>query len=218
MEGNTTVERIRCCGVLAVLVIDRLESVRPLAETLLKAGIGGIELTLRTPVALDAVRAIKKDFPSILCGVGTVISPDQVRAVVDAGGDFAVAPGTNRRVIETARSLGIPFAPGISTASDIETGIEYGLDLLKFFPAEAMGGVPYLRSISGPYAHLGLQFIPLGGVSAKNASSYLGLQSVAAIGGSWIAGRELIREERWDAILENGLEAMRLVRGAGRGE
>ncbi|MCK4960426.1 MAG: keto-deoxy-phosphogluconate aldolase, partial [Planctomycetes bacterium] len=124
---------------------------------------------------------------------------------------FGVAPGTNASVIRQAQSVGLAFAPGIATASDIETAVELGCRELKFFPAEPSGGVKYLKSLAGPYAHLGLRFVPLGGLTAENVSGYLSLPQVTAVGGSWIAKREVIRQRNWQEIAENAAQARRIV-------
>jgi Entner-Doudoroff aldolase len=203
---------IEARGVVAVLVIDELKHAVPVARALLRGGITAMELTLRTPVALECIRAIRHDVPDMLAGVGTVLEPRQVTEVVRAGGAFAVAPGCNRRVIDAAIDAGLPFAPGISTASDIEQALEAGCRLLKFFPAEPSGGLPYLNSLAAPYAHLRLRYIPLGGLNAKNMRSYLENPHVAALGGSWLAPRELIAAERWDEITAHAQAAVDAVR------
>jgi len=204
-------DRIERSGVIAVLVIDEIEHGPPLAEALLAGGVDAMELTLRTPAAIDALQAIRRDVPSMLAGIGTILTPDQVEQVVDAGATFGVAPGLNRRVVERAQALGLPFAPGVTTPSEIEAGVELGCRELKFFPAEPSGGVSYLKSTNAPYAHLGLRYIPLGGLNADNMSSYLAHPAVPAIGGSWIAPRKLIQEENWSAITQNAVEARRII-------
>jgi 2-dehydro-3-deoxyphosphogluconate aldolase/(4S)-4-hydroxy-2-oxoglutarate aldolase len=200
MKEAEVFSRLESARIVAVLIIDRAEDAAPVAEALFTGGIRAMELTLRTPVALDALREIKRSVPQMIAGVGTVLRPEQVREVLDAGGDFAVAPGTNRRVVETALAAGLPFAPGICTPSDIEAALEYDRRLLKFFPAEPSGGLAYLRVIAAPYAHLGLKYIPLGGVSQANMSTYLKEPQIAAIGGSWLAPRETIRDRGWETI------------------
>jgi len=205
-------DRIRKYGVLVVVVVEKIETVGPLMETLMKADVWGLELTLRTPVALDALRIIKKQYPGMLAGIGTVLTPEQVRVIAEEGADFAVAPGTNRRVIEESLKLGLSFAPGISTASDIETALEYDFRLMKFFPAELMGGINYLNGINGPYEHLGIEYIPLGGLNEKNMQDYLNQKRVAAVGGSWIAKRDLLGAKDWDAIFRNAEAARRIVK------
>lgn len=205
-------DRIRTYGVLVVVVVEKIETVGPLMETLMKADVWGLELTLRTPVALDALRIIKKQYPGMLAGIGTVLTPQQVRVIAEEGADFAVAPGTNRRVIEESLKLGLSFAPGISTASDIETALEYDFRLMKFFPAELMGGINYLNGINGPYEHLGIEYIPLGGLNEKNMQDYLNQKRVAAVGGSWIAKRDLLGAKDWEAIFRNAEAARRIVK------
>jgi len=205
-------DRIQKYGVLVVVVVEKIETVGPLMETLMKADVWGLELTLRTPVALDALRIIKKQYPGMLAGIGTVLTPEQVRVIAEEGADFAVAPGTNRRVIEESLKLGLSFAPGISTASDIETALEYDFRLMKFFPAELMGGINYLNGINGPYEHLGIEYIPLGGLNEKNMQDYLNQKRVAAVGGSWIAKRDLLGAKDWEAIFRNAEAARRIVK------
>ena len=171
-----------------------------------------MELTLRTPTAMDALRRIRATVPDMIVGAGTVLTPQQARECVAAGAAFAVAPGMNPRVVMEARQAGLPFAPGISTPSDIELALEQGCGLLKLFPAEPLGGISYLHSIAAPYVHLGVSFIPLGGVNTGNARQYLEEPSVRALGGSWLAPRELIQSRRWDVITENARQATDLVK------
>lgn len=195
-------QRIERCGVVAVLVIDDVRHAVPLAESLLAGGIDVMELTLRTPAAIDALRAIRRDVPDMLAGIGTILTPEQVGQVRDNGGAFGVAPGTNRRVVEAARAAGLPFVPGIATPSDLETALELGCSQVKFFPAEPCGGLEYLRSMAAPYAHLGVRFIPLGGLKLENMGTYLVDPLVLAVGGSWLAPRKLVQAQDWPAIRE----------------
>jgi 2-dehydro-3-deoxyphosphogluconate aldolase/(4S)-4-hydroxy-2-oxoglutarate aldolase len=171
-----------------------------------------MELTLRTPAALEALMRIVRDVPEMLAGVGTVLTPAQVQDVQAAGGAFAVAPGMNPTIVREAERVGLPFAPGVCTPSEIELALELGCRVLKLFPAEPSGGLAYLRSIAAPYAHLGVQYIPLGGVSAANAESYLREPDVLALGGSWLAPRDLIRRQDWPAVTANAAEATEIVR------
>ena len=203
---------IQSRGVVAVLVIDEIKHAVPVARALLRGGIASMELTLRTPAALECIRAIRQEVPEMLAGVGTVIEPRQVDEVVRAGGAFAVAPGCNPRVIAAAVAAGLPFAPGIATATDIESALESGCRLLKFFPAETSGGLRHLDSIAAPYAHLKLRYIPLGGLNANNMRVYLENRHVAALGGSWLASRDLIAAERWDDIAANAHAAADAVK------
>lgn len=198
-------------GVIAVLMLDDLFSAVPVAEALLKGGVDCIELTLRTPVAMQALHQIRKEVPEMQVGVGTILTLDQVNEVKEAGASFGVAPGMNPRVVAEARRIGLPFAPGVCTPTDIELAIEQGCRLLKFFPSEPSGGLPYLRTIAAPFAHLGVKYIPLGGVGAKNAEEYLNEPSVLALGGSWLAPRELIQKQDWKAITENAVTVKQIV-------
>ena len=197
--------------VIAVLVIDELKDAVPLAQALLAGGVDTIELTLRTPVAMDAAQAIKQEVPEMLIGLGTVISVDQVKAAAKTGIDFAVAPGCNPRIITVAREYGLSFAPGIITPTDIEVAIEQGCRVLKYFPAETSGGMKHLKSMAGPYQYLGLQFIPLGGLNLSNASAYLESPLICAIGGSWIARRPLIQAGDWKTITQNAKMIKNLI-------
>jgi 2-dehydro-3-deoxyphosphogluconate aldolase/(4S)-4-hydroxy-2-oxoglutarate aldolase len=203
--------KLRQSGVVAVLVIDDPDHAAPLAKTLFENGIGAMELTLRTPAAVAALKAVRAEVPEMLAGIGTILTPDQVREVADAGAEFGVSPGMNPRVVRAAREIGLPFAPGIATPSELENAIEEGCRTVKFFPAATLGGVPHLKSMASPYAHLGIQYIPLGGVNLGNLAAYLGEDSVPAVGGSWIATRNLINDENWKEIAANASEARRAV-------
>lgn len=211
MEEADVFGRLRKACIVAVLVLDRTEDALPVAEALQAGGVTAIELTLRTPVALAALVKIKQAFPDLLCGAGTVLTPAQVQEAQAAGADFAVAPGMNRRVVEAARAFGLPFAPGICTPSDIEQALEYDCALLKYFPAEASGGLAMLRALAAPYAHRSLQYIPLGGLSPANVVDYLREPIVGGIGGSWLAPRATIAARDWLVIttLARGVIALR---------
>jgi 2-dehydro-3-deoxyphosphogluconate aldolase/(4S)-4-hydroxy-2-oxoglutarate aldolase len=198
-------------GVIAVLVIERAEDAVPLARSLLAGGIDSIELTLRTPAALEALRRIKAEVPEILCGIGTILTPEQAKEAAAAGAAFGVAPGMNPRVVQAARQIGLPFAPGVVTPSDIELALELGCRLLKFFPAEPSGGLKYLKSMAAPYAHLNVRFIPLGGLESSHIATYLKEPIIPALGGSWLAPRDVIRKQDWQTITANAREATNLV-------
>jgi len=205
------IDKIDHSGIIAVLVIDELKHAVPVARALLAGDVNTVELTLRTPVALDAARAIKNEVPEINLGFGTVLTVHQVEAVAKLGADFAVAPGCNPKVIEAARENGLSFAPGIMTPTDIEMAIEQGCRVLKYFPAETSGGLNHLTNMVAPYQYLGLKFIPLGGLSIANAASYLESPLITAIGGSWLAKRPLIQAENWAAITQNAKEIRELI-------
>ncbi len=193
-------DRLARCGVIAVLVVDDAQSAVPLAQALLDGGIDAMELTLRTPAAIDALRAVRREVPQMLAGIGTILRPDQVTEVMAADAAFGVAPGLNPRVVEAAQQAGLPFAPGIATPSELERALELGCRDVKFFPAEPSGGLKYLKSIAAPYAHLGCQFLPLGGLTQDNIQAYLSEPLVLAVGGSWLATRDLIQAGDWNAI------------------
>jgi len=197
--------------IVAVLVVDSAKDAVRLAETLLEGGVKSMELTLRTDVAVQALKEIKKNVPSMNAGVGTVIFKEQVAQIIEAGADFAVSPGFNPTVAEEALKMKLPFAPGVATPSDIEGAVSMGFRILKFFPAEPIGGLAYLKSMAAPYRHLGLRFVPLGGLNAGNLGSYLENPLIGAIGGSWIAPREAIREGNWEAIRMNAQEVARIA-------
>lgn len=205
------IRKVDEAGVIAVLVIDELKHAVPLAKALLKGGVTAIELTLRTPVAIDAGRAIKKELPEIILGFGTVLTVEQVKAVAAIGADFAVAPGCNPRVIAAAREHGLSFAPGIVTPTDIEMALEQGCRVMKYFPAETSGGMTHLTNMVAPYSYLDLKFIPLGGLNLNNSVDYLSSPLITAIGGSWIAKQALIKNEQWDTITQNATEITELI-------
>ncbi len=204
--------RIQDTGIVAVLVIDRAEDAVPLAKALLAGGVNVMELTLRTPAALDALKAIRAGVPDMVAGVGTILTTEQVKQVVEADAAFGVSPGVNPRVLAAAREAGLSFAPGIVTPSDIELALEHGCKLLKFFPAEPSGGLAYLKAIAAPYAHLGLRYLPLGGVSDKNMASYLVDPNIAALGGSWLAPRDLIKAGAWAGITALAADAVQIIK------
>jgi 2-dehydro-3-deoxyphosphogluconate aldolase/(4S)-4-hydroxy-2-oxoglutarate aldolase len=203
--------QIRESGVIAVLVVDKLEDSVPLARALLEGGIQTMELTLRTPVALEALKRIRAEVPEMVAGIGTILTPEQARQAKEAGAAFGVAPGMNPRVVSAALKLSLPFAPGVATPSDIEQALEFGCRLLKFFPAEGCGGLTYLRNMAAPYMHLGLRYIPLGGLNTGNLEAYAKEPLVHALGGSWIAPRELILKQDWDAIRSNARDAKQAI-------
>jgi len=193
-------ERIFKKRVVPVVTLDRLEDAVSVAEALQAGGLDIIEVTFRTPAAESCLRAIKKAFPQMLVGAGTLLDTDQVKRARDAGAQFGVAPGLNEAVVQASLALGMPFVPGVMTPSDVERGLALGCKLQKFFPASVAGGLEMVNAIAGPYAHTGLKLIPLGGLNVKNAPDYLKLPIVAAIGGSWIADKKTIAAKNWTQI------------------
>ena len=210
--------RVRECPIIAVLIIENREDGVPLAKALLDGGITTMELTLRTPAAIGALRDIRSKVPEMLAGVGTVIHPHQVAEAQSAGAAFGVSPGVNRRVLEAAIASAFPFAPGICTPSDIEVALEHGYHLMKFFPAEPSGGLPYLKAMAAPYMHLGLDFIPLGGLNADNFTTYLAEKFVPAIGGSWLAPKDAVAKGDWKRITKIASDAVEAAASAKKAE
>lgn len=194
--------------VTPVIVIEDADDAEPLAEALLAGGIDIIEVTFRTAAAADAIGRIRKAFPDILLGAGTVLSAEQADQAIDAGAGFGLAPGLNPAVVERFQSRGGVFIPGIMTPSEIEKGMSLDCKLLKFFPAGTAGGVAALKALAGPYAHTGVQFCPTGGVNLGNMADYLSLPIVASVGGSWIATKQQIADKNWTAITDQAREAM----------
>lgn len=204
-------DQIEAAGVLAVLQVEDVSAAVPLARALVAGGVRAMELTLRTPAAIGALQRIRAEVPEITVGVGTILTPQQVRDAQDAGGAFGVAPGMNPRVVGEAQRIGLPFAPGVCTPTEMELAIEQGCRLLKFFPAEPSGGLEYLRSAAAPLAHLGVRFLPLGGIDDGNLADYLRDRSVLAVGGSWIAPPQSIRQQDWSGITARARRASELV-------
>ena len=199
-------------GVIAVLVIDDVKDAVPLTHALLEGGVDIMELTLRTPAAVDALQEIKENVLEMVVGIGTVLTPDQVKQINTRGAAFGVAPGLNPHVVKTAQKEGLPFSPGIVTPSDIECAIELGCNVLKYFPAEPAGGLAYLKSMANPYTHLGLKYVPLGGLNQDNFRAYLEFPSILAVGGSWIARRDVIQKNDWKTITDNARQASQVVK------
>jgi 2-dehydro-3-deoxyphosphogluconate aldolase/(4S)-4-hydroxy-2-oxoglutarate aldolase len=202
---------ISTAGIVAVLVVDEVKDAVPLARALLEGGVTVMELTLRTPVAIEALKEIRREVPAMIAGIGTILTTEQLHAAREAGAAFGVSPGCNPRLLSAAREAGFSFGPGIATPTDIEMALEHGCRLLKFFPAEQLGGLAYLRAMSAPYAHLGVRYVPLGGLTADNAVSYLQDPLIAAIGGSWIAPRDVVKANDWEKITASARAAQQLV-------
>ncbi len=205
---DSLLQQVRQMRIIAVVVIDDPEQAVPLANCLLDSGIRAIELTLRTPAAFEALKNIRSQCPQMTAGLGTVLFTQQVQQAVDGDAAFAVSPGMNPNIVKAAIEAKLPFAPGITTPSEVETAVELGCRLLKFFPAEPSGGLPYLKAMNAPYAHLDLQYIPLGGLNECNFVEYLNLDCVPAVGGSWIAPRNQIVAGDWSSIAATAKRAV----------
>lgn len=186
--------------VLPVVVVDRLEDAVPVARALVAGGLPAIELTLRTPVALDAIRAIAAEVPEILVGAGTIVTPGQAKESLDAGAQFLVSPGATSSLLGAMADTGLPFLPGTATVSEVLAVLEAGFTQMKFFPAEASGGAAFLSSVASPVP--AARFCPTGGITAASAPSYLSLPNVGCVGGSWLTPRDLVAAGDWAAISE----------------
>lgn len=184
--------------IIPVIVIHDLDDAIPLAKALVAGGIHMLEVTLRTEQGLQAISAIKEAVPEAIVGAGTVTTSKQLQQALNAGAEFIISPGISDSLCKQAVAYNVPYAPGIMTPSDIVTGLEYGIEMFKFFPADKAGGVPMLKALSGPFPNL--TFCPTGGVSADNAGDYLALSNVVAIGGSWLCPQALIEAKDWEGI------------------
>jgi 2-dehydro-3-deoxyphosphogluconate aldolase/(4S)-4-hydroxy-2-oxoglutarate aldolase len=201
----TLTERLRDVRIVPVIVIDDPDDAIPLGEALLAGGLSCAEITFRTPRAGESLRRIAAEVPSLLAGAGTVLTPEQAAAARHAGAQFIVAPGFNPRVVDYCIERDIPVYPGVATPTEVEAAREKGLRVLKFFPAEPMGGLAFLKAIAAPY--IDVEFIPTGGINASNVASYLAFKKVVACGGSWMAPTEWIAAKQFDRIREESRRA-----------
>ncbi|MFE1240191.1 bifunctional 4-hydroxy-2-oxoglutarate aldolase/2-dehydro-3-deoxy-phosphogluconate aldolase [Streptomyces tendae] len=197
--------------VVPVVVVDDLADAVPLARALVAGGLPAIEVTLRTPVALDAIRAIAGEVPGAVVGAGTVVTAAQVREVVAAGARFLVSPGWTDALLEAMRASGVPFLPGVSTTSEVVALLERGVREMKFFPAEAAGGTAYLKALAAPLPQA--RFCPTGGISPASAPEYLSLPNVGCVGGSWMLPKDAVADGDWGRVEALAREAAAL--GAG---
>ncbi len=186
--------------VIPVVVVEDLDHAVPIAQALVAGGLPVIELTLRTPVALDAIERIANEVPEIYLGAGTIVDPGQAKQAAAAGAQFLVSPGSTRTILNAMTDTGLPHLPGVATVSEIMTALEAGYTELKFFPAEAAGGAPYLKSVGSPIP--AARFCPTGGVSTGNAARYLALPNVGCVGGSWITPSDLLEARDWARVAE----------------
>ena len=192
--------------IVPVLVIKDVEDALPIAEALLKADVKVLEVTLRTPAALDVISRIAKELPEAIIGSGTVTNRDMLQRSYDAGAKFAISPGLTKDLLQAGNEGNIALIPGISSISELMDGLDYGYDHLKFFPAEASGGVKALQSIGGPFADI--RFCPTGGINLNNVNNYLALNNVACCGGSWLVSDEIIAAKNWSKITELANQAL----------
>ncbi len=191
--------------VIPVMVINKLEHAVPLANALVEGGLKVLEITLRTAVAVDAIKKIKAEVPSAIVGAGTVVNVSTLRQAIDAGSEFLVSPGVTDTLIDAALQADIPILPGVISPSEVMRLMEKDITEMKFFPAEAAGGIPMLKSIGGPLPQV--TFCPTGGINPNNAADYLALKNVACVGGSWMAPADLVDAEDWNEIKRRAAKA-----------
>jgi 2-dehydro-3-deoxyphosphogluconate aldolase/(4S)-4-hydroxy-2-oxoglutarate aldolase len=216
MSKRTTLERIAQLGVVPVITIEEVAHALPLADALLAGGLPVIEITFRTPAAAEVVRVLAKERPQLLIGAGTLLTSANIEAAKASGAVFGVAPGLNPQIVNQARELNLPFIPGIATPSEIEIGMSLGCSLLKYFPAEALGGPAMLDALAIPYRHTGVRFLPSGGVNTGNLENYLKMGCVAAAGGTWIARLEDYKAGNWADVTARCKAAIETVARARR--
>ncbi len=211
---SNPIELIASLGVVPVIAIERAEDAVPLADALLEGGLPVAEITFRTAAAADVLAAIRDARPELCIGAGTILDAGNLGRAIDSGARFGLAPGYDPRIVEAAGAAGLPFCPGVMTPTDLTLAAAQGVRLAKFFPAGVAGGPKALAGIAAPFAHLGLRFIPTGGVTEATIGDWLAIRQVVAVGGTWIAKTEDIREGRFAEIARNAASAVRTARQA----
>jgi len=194
--------------ILPAVTFEKEDQILPVAEALAKAGLLTMEIPFRTDIASNAIEQIRMKFPEINIGAGTLLSPAQVKEANNAGAQFGLSPGFSQQVCNEAARCQMPFVPGVMTPSEIEIACSQGYSILKLFPAEQLGGLAFLKAMQGPYEQLKVQFIPMGGVNINNMKEYISLKNVIAVGGSWIATKELMSQKDYKTIEENARKAI----------
>jgi 2-dehydro-3-deoxyphosphogluconate aldolase/(4S)-4-hydroxy-2-oxoglutarate aldolase len=207
---NAVLEQFGKIGIIPVVVLDDAKDAEPLGKALMEGGLPCAEVTFRTAAAEESIRIMAEKFPDMLVGAGTVLTTDQVDRAVAAGAKFIVSPGINPKVVDYCVSKNIPITPGTCNPSNVETALEFGLDVVKFFPAEPAGGLKYIKAIAAPY--VGMKFMPTGGINAENVKEYLKYDRILACGGSWMVKGDLIKAGDFDKIRELTAEAAQIVK------
>ncbi len=197
---DKTIEVLQISPIIPVVVIEDLNDAVPLAQSLIEGGIPIIEVTLRSSCALEAIELIAKNVPKMRVGAGTILNPTQLEQAQNRGAEFLISPGLTIKLLEYAKKKDMPLIPGVSSSSEVMQALELGYNALKFFPAEYCGGVKLLNAFNGPFK--GVKFCPTGGISADNMRSYLNLENVLCVGGSWLTPKHLIQNKEWDKITE----------------
>ncbi|WQS92806.1 bifunctional 4-hydroxy-2-oxoglutarate aldolase/2-dehydro-3-deoxy-phosphogluconate aldolase [Helicobacter pylori] len=194
------IEVLQISPIVPVVVVENIKDAVPLAQSLVEGGIHIIEVTLRSSCALEAIELIAKNVPKMRVGVGTILNPTQLEQAQNRGAEFLISPGLTIKLLEYAKKKDMPLIPGVSSSSEVMQALELGYNALKFFPAEYCGGVKLLNAFNGPFK--GVKFCPTGGISADNMHSYLNLENVLCVGGSWLTPKNLIQNKEWDKITE----------------
>ncbi len=194
------IEVLQISPIVPVVVIEDIKDAVPLAQSLVEGGIHIIEVTLRSSCALEAIELIAKNVPKMRVGAGTILNPTQLEQAQNRGAEFLISPGLTIKLLEYAKKKDMPLIPGVSSSSEVMQALELGYNALKFFPAEYCGGVKLLNAFNGPFK--GVKFCPTGGISADNMRSYLNLENVLCVGGSWLTPKNLIQNKEWDKITE----------------
>ena len=211
MNITTLSERLRTIKIVPVIALDNAIDAVPLGAALRESGIPVAEITFRSPAAAEAIRRLRDADPDILIAAGTVLNAAQAKAAQQAGADFIVSPGFNPNTVKACQDMDIPITPGINNPTAIEAALEHGIDTVKYFPAEASGGIPMLKALLAPYAML--KIMPTGGINAKNIRDYLAIKNVIACGGSWMVEKSLLAAQNWAEVERLGKEAVALVQG-----
>ncbi len=204
------IDRFQEIGIVPVVVLDDAKDAAPLAEAMIKGNLPVAEVTFRTAAAEESIRIMAEKYPDMLVGAGTVLTIEQVDRAVAAGAKFIVTPGTNPRIISYCVEHNIPITPGTCNPSNVETVLEFGIDVVKFFPAEPSGGLKYIKAIAAPYTNV--RFMPTGGISEKNIRDYLAYDRIVACGGSWMVKKDLVAAGNWDEITRLCQEAVDIVK------
>ncbi|MFT2660210.1 bifunctional 4-hydroxy-2-oxoglutarate aldolase/2-dehydro-3-deoxy-phosphogluconate aldolase [Helicobacter pylori] len=194
------IEVLQISPIIPVVVIENIKDAVPLAQSLVEGGIHIIEVTLRSSCALEAIELIAKNVPKMRVGAGTILNPTQLEQAQNRGAEFLISPGLTIKLLEYAKKKDMPLIPGVSSSSEVMQALELGYSALKFFPAEYCGGVKLLNAFNGPFK--GVKFCPTGGISIDNMRSYLNLENVLCVGGSWLTPKNLIQNKEWDKITE----------------
>ncbi|MGL2860275.1 bifunctional 4-hydroxy-2-oxoglutarate aldolase/2-dehydro-3-deoxy-phosphogluconate aldolase [Helicobacter pylori] len=197
---DKTIEVLQISPIVPVVVIENIKDAVPLAQSLIEGGIPIIEVTLRSSCALEAIELIAKNVPKMRVGAGTILNLTQLEQAQNRGAEFLISPGLTPSLLEHAKKKDMPLIPGVSSSSEVMQALEWGYNTLKFFPAEYCGGVKLLNAFNGPFK--GVKFCPTGGISADNMRSYLDLENVLCVGGSWLTPKDLIQNKEWDKITE----------------